>query len=206
MKKFMLFFLLSGCSYLGLGEDNCNLDWEILGEVDAKNGKGIEEFLTHQKRCNASKKRPDKKLYQKGHKKGLKRYCNKEHGQMLGRQGKSFSHICSGNGQRNLYKGWMKGLEIFCSYENGIVLGKSGKAYISICPAKFEKEYRRGYFMGKENFDLDKKIDDVEVKRKQIKNMRKSYYQKINKGNRCEWNSDCPSDFTCRFSKCIPAK
>lgn len=202
----LLALLAASCSYFNLDfnkEDNCKLDWEILGEVDGKNGKGIEEFLKYQKRCKAEKEKPSKKLYVKGHKKGLKRYCTKANGEMLGRQGKSFNNVCSGSGQKNLYKGWMKGLGAYCSFENGALLGKTGKPYINICPEKFAKEFRRGYLMGKENFDLDKQIEAVEKKRNQIKSMRKDFYQKMNKSNRCEWNSDCPAGFVCRFTKCI---
>lgn len=202
MKILILLFFVSGCSYLGLNkEDTCNLDWEILGEVDGKNGKGIGEFLTYQKRCE--EKKPDKKLYVKGHKAGLKRYCTKENGEILGRQGKSFNNVCTGSAQKSLYKGWMKGLESYCSYDNGVVLGKSGSEYLNICPEKMAKEYRRGYLMGKENFELDQKIEDVEKRRAEIQNLKKDFYQKLNKNNRCEWNSDCPTELVCRFNKCV---
>ena len=56
----LLALLAASCSYFNLDfnkEDNCKLDWEILGEVDGKNGKGIEEFLKYQKRCKAEKEK-----------------------------------------------------------------------------------------------------------------------------------------------------
>ncbi len=86
--------LLSGCA--SLSKEECqSADWFVIGLEDGSAGKSLETIGQHRKACAKIAVTPDFSEYERGHTRGLARYCTAENGFMVGRDGGQLTSVCA---------------------------------------------------------------------------------------------------------------
>ena len=125
-------------------------------------------------------------------------------------------------------KGYQAGLTAFCTQAKGYQFGLAGKTYRSICPKKSEAEFFKGYTKGMQEYkeqqareealelerqrirlerermrkEAEAREEALDLQREQIQNQEEALrLQKLQSFGyqACRFNSDCPSDESCRY-------
>lgn len=110
--RIILFPLLLVCflaSCTTMTKDDCsNANWKKYGYQSAMQGEDIKHLQNLNLQCSDYGIKANKKLYNKGRKLGLKKYCTYKNGEKLGRNQHAYKNICP----KNLEKAFLKGYSI----------------------------------------------------------------------------------------------
>jgi len=112
----VLTVLLGGCA--SMSKEECKTaNWEIVGFDDGSHGNPVTLIKRHQEDC-AGVVTPDFAAYQKGHARGVARYCVAGNGYNSGIRGYRANTVCDPAGFPNYYDAHQMGLTIFQSAQD----------------------------------------------------------------------------------------
>lgn len=104
--------LLSGCATLSK-EECLNADWFLIGFEDGNAGRAVGTISSHRKACAKADVIPNFAEYERGHVKGIGRYCTAETGFKLGNSGGSYNSACTGVGDGGFLSAFHAGKDRF---------------------------------------------------------------------------------------------
>ena len=84
---------LSGCA--AMSPEECEFaDWDSLGELDARSGRGYDYLAQRGKACNKAGIAVDTGAYRRGWERGIVHFCQPDRGFEFGISGKQYGSIC----------------------------------------------------------------------------------------------------------------
>jgi hypothetical protein len=103
--------LLNGCATLD--ENECrSADWRLIGYEDGAAGRSPLRISEHREACAEVGVTPDLDVYRQGHAEGLQHYCRPATAFALGKRGRSFPQLCSGDGDSGLRQAYRDGKRV----------------------------------------------------------------------------------------------
>lgn len=103
---------LSGCASLSR-EECLAANWRLIGYEDGSRGHLPDYLAEHRKACAEYGVVPELDAYQKGHEKGIHRYCRPANGYYLGRQGYSYTGVCSAEDESEFLRAFRQGQHVY---------------------------------------------------------------------------------------------
>ncbi|MFT7560448.1 MAG: hypothetical protein ACI93R_002368 [Flavobacteriales bacterium] len=119
---------LASCA--SMSKDEClAANWEQIGLEDGSRGRVLELISQHRKACAKAGVTPNLADYERGHERGLDRYCIYEKGLSLGRNGGNYGGTCRGKNENAFLDGYDFGRDQFKALQRVRHLEKSVTEY-----------------------------------------------------------------------------
>lgn len=106
-----LIVALGGCATLS--KEECQTaDWQLIGFEDGAQGYVLQRISEHRKACAEHGISPSMEAYERGHQRGVLRYCTERNGFLVGKRGVTYNGVCPADVAPAFLAGYEKGREI----------------------------------------------------------------------------------------------